>query len=106
MIVSTDIFLNSIDFSSILGSHCINPPDPDAQYKLKKIWNPLAPPAHNDTVLYICDAGTNYNRLESDFNKWNYTLKCLENNVFEGEAAGVAWPTCADGDYLKMLKFF
>ena len=83
-------------FIFFLGSHCIDPPDPDDQHKLKKLWNSLAPPAHGDTVMYVCDAGSNYNRLESDFNKWNYTLTCLENNIFEGEP-NVPWPTCADG---------
>ena len=48
--------------------------------------------------MYVCDAGSTYNRFESDFNKWNYTLTCLENNVFTEEPT-VPWPTCVDSEY-------
>ena len=48
--------------------------------------------------MYVCDAGSTYNRFESDFNKWNYTLTCLENNVFT-EEPDVPWPTCVDSEY-------
>ena len=77
------------------GSHCVDPPAPDSAHRLKVMWNALYPPAHGETVMYVCDAGTTFNRFESDFNKWNYTLTCLENNVFSEEPE-VAWPTCVD----------
>ena len=83
---------NHSQFDPCVWTHCINPPDPDAQHKLKLIWNPLAPPAHNDSILYICDAGSTYNRFETDFNQWNYSLTCMENNQFSEPS----WPTCVD----------
>ena len=74
----------------------MNPPTPDAKFKLKlKTWNPLYPPTHNETVTYVCDAGSSYNRFETDFNQWNYTLTCLPDNVFS-EEPNVPWPTCID----------
>ena len=84
------------------GSHCINPPIPDAQYNLRLNWNEDFPPAHNETVMYVCNAGTTWNRFESDFNKNNFTLTCQENNIFS-EEPNVPWPTCLDGDELISL---
>ena len=83
-------------------SHCISPPDPPAEKFLKKQFNILSPPAHGESVMYVCDAGANYNRFVSDFNKWNYTITCTKNNTFV-EEPDVPWPTCADGKWLKIL---
>ena len=66
------------------------------------MWNALAPPAHGETVMYVCDAGTTYNRFESNFNKWNYTLTCQEKNVFS-EEPDVPWPTCVDSKIHKQI---
>ena len=80
------------------GSHCVSPPQTGAAFeasKLKVQYNAAAPPAHNETVLYVCDAGPTFNRFESDFGRWNYSLTCLENNVFS-EEPDVPWPTCVD----------
>ena len=55
--------------------------------------------------MYVCDAGSTYNRFESDFNKWNYTLTCLENNVFTEEPS-VPWPTCVDSEYYTKKNNF
>ena len=52
--------------------------------------------------MYVCDAGTTYNRFESNFNKWNYTLTCEENNVFS-EEPDVPWPTCVDSMIHKQI---
>ena len=82
----------------------MNPPIPDAQFKLKLAWNPSYPPTHNETVIYVCDAGSSYNRFETDFNQWNYTLTCLPDNVFS-EEPNVPWPTCIDSKK-KLLKVF
>ena len=90
--------LISNQISFLLGYNCVDPPTPDPQYKLKLLWNPLYPPTHNETVIYICDAGSSYNRLESDFNKWNFSLTCLQNNIFSDEP-NVPWPTCVDSEY-------
>ena len=76
----------------LLGSHCVNPPDPPADSKLLLFWNPDYPPAHDETVMYKCNAGTSYNRFITDFNKYNYTLTCLPDNQFTEPD----WPTCAD----------
>ena len=65
-----------------------------AASKLKLVWNSAAPPAHNSTVRYDCDAGTKYNRFTSDFTKNKYYLTCLEENTFSSPD----WPTCADGE--------
>ena len=70
---------------------------------LKKQFNILSPPAHGESVMYVCDAGANYNRFVSDFNKWNYTITCTKNNTFV-EEPDVPWPTCADG--IKQKFFF
>ena len=77
-------------------SHCISPPDPPAEKFLQKQFNILSPPAHGESVMYVCDAGANYNRFVDDFNKWNYTITCTKNNTFV-EKPNVPWPTCADG---------
>ena len=76
----------------LLGSHCVNPPDPPADSKLLLFWNPDYPPAHDEAVMYKCNAGTSYNRFITDFNKYNYTLTCLPDNQFSEPD----WPTCAD----------
>ena len=77
-------------------SHCISPPDPPADKFLKKQFNSLAPPAHGESVMYICDAGPNYNRFVDNFNIWNFTITCSLNNTFE-EEPDIQWPTCSDG---------
>ena len=77
-----------------LGSHCINPPTPGSQYNLKINWNYNNPPAHNEAVRYDCDAGNLWNRLETDFDKTSFWLKCLPNNQFES----ANWPTCKNGE--------
>ena len=76
------------------GSHCVDPPEPDDKHNLKLMWNKKYPPEHNETVMYVCDAGTTFNRFESDFSQSNLTLTCLPDNQFEE----VEWPTCADGE--------
>ena len=81
---------NSLIFA---GSHCVDPPNPDDKHSLKLMWNKKYPPKHNETVMYVCDAGTTFNRFESDFSQYNLTLTCLLDNRFEE----VEWPTCADG---------
>ena len=58
------------------------------------MWNEKYPPKHKETVMYVCDAGTTYNRFESDFSQYNLTLACLPDNKFEE----VEWPTCVDGE--------
>ena len=82
---------NSLIFA---GSHCVDPPSPDDKHSLKLMWNKKYPPKHNETVMYVCDAGTTFNRFESDFSQYNLTLTCLPDNRFEE----VEWPTCADGE--------
>ena len=74
------------------GSHCTNPPDPPAESNLLLYWNPEYPPAHNETVLYKCNAGKHHNRFTDDYEKYNYTLTCLPDNQFSDPD----WPTCAD----------
>ena len=74
----------------IIDSHCVDPPTPDSSHKLKLVWNSTDPPAHGETVTYVCDAGDNWNRFENDFNKANLTLECLRDNMFDD----VEWPTC------------
>ena len=96
MKLNDDIKILVITLFLISGSHCVKPPTPDAKHNLKLVWNPSFPPAHDETVLYVCDAGNTYNRFESDFGRWNYTLTCKENNVFK-EEPDVPWPTCVDG---------
>ena len=76
----------------ILGSHCLNPPDPPAESKLLLSWNPDYPPAHDETVLYKCNAGNHHNRFIDDYSRYNYTLTCLPDNQFSEPE----WPTCAD----------
>ena len=76
----------------ILGSHCLNPPSPPDDSKLLLTWNKDYPPAHDETVLYKCNAGSHYNRFTDDFSKDNYTLTCLPDNQFSQPE----WPTCAD----------
>ena len=78
----------------VAGSHCVDPPTPPDSSKLKLSWVSTNPPAHDQTVLYKCDAGNSYNRFENDFNKWNYSLTCLQNNTFSTPS----WPVCVDGD--------
>ena len=95
MSVNVSRKLHGCILTFILGSHCVNPPTPDAQHKLKLVWNPIFPPAHNETILYVCDAGNTFNRFESNFGRWNYTLTCKENNVFR-EEPDIPWPTCVD----------
>ena len=56
------------------------------------VWNPDYPPAHNETVMYKCNAGPTYNRFVSDYSKYNYTLTCLPDNQFSTPE----WPVCAD----------
>ena len=56
------------------------------------VWNPDYPPAHNETVMYKCNAGPTYNRFVSDYSKYNYTLTCLPDNQF----STAEWPVCAD----------
>ena len=48
------------------------------------------PPQINTTVTYTYHAGGPFNRLDYDFDSDNYTLTCLENNVFSSPI----WPTC------------
>ena len=51
--------------------------------------------------MYVCNAGTSWNRFESDFNKNNFTLTCQENNTFS-EEPNVSWPTCVNGNDLTI----
>ena len=83
-------------FIYILDSHCINPPTPDSAHKLKLSWNSTYPPAHGETVTYVCDAG-GWNRLENNFGRSNITLECLRNNTF----ADVVWPTCFNSKHIE-----
>ena len=83
-------------FFSVKGARCIDPPIPESKHKLQLMWNKKYPPRHNETVMYVCNAGDSWNRLNSDFEKNNFTLKCLPDNKFE-EAE---WPTCMDSEYL------
>ena len=83
----------------------MKPPEPPEDSKLLLEWNPNYPPAHGDTVFYKCNAGPNYNRYVSDFNKMNYTLTCKENNEFSAPD----WPTCIDSNIhniVHSLKLF
>ena len=84
------------------GSHCVNPPTPESKYKLKLVWNSNYPPAHGQTVMYVCNAGNSWNRFENNFNKWNLTLTCLEDNKF----AEVEWPTCVNGKISSKCLIF
>ena len=77
-------------------SHCINPPQPESRYNLKLLWNDKFPPAHNETVMFACWAGNNWNRFEDDFAQWNFTVPCREENQFE---AVPAWPQCLDSEF-------
>ena len=43
--------------------------------------------------MYVCNAGSKWNRFENNFNRWNLTLTCLEENKF----SEVDWPTCVNG---------
>ena len=85
----TSIVIKDFHFNFFLDSHCINPPTPDSAHKLKLSWNSTYPPAHGETVTYVCDAG-GWNRFENNFGKTNLKLECLRNNTF----ADVVWPTC------------
>ena len=76
-----------------LGSHCINPPVPDAKYKLQLHWNYNLPPAHYESIRYECNAGSKWNRFESDFNEHRIYVQCLPNNQWKS----VDWPTCKNG---------
>ena len=53
----------STGFTSLSGSKCVNPPQPDAAQKMIVSWNPDYPPAHNEHITYKCDAGQPYNRF-------------------------------------------
>ena len=81
-----------------LDLNCIDPPDPPVWSNMRLEWNATYPPSHNETVMYVCDAGDDWNRFESDFNQWNLTLTCLPDNQF----TPVEWPTCLNG--INMLK--
>ena len=70
---------------------------------MKKQFNILSPPAHGESVMYVCDAGANYNRFVENFNQWNYTITCTKNNSFVEEPE-VPWPTCADGNEQEYIK--
>ena len=76
------------------GYNCVNPPPPPTASNLQLSWNSNNPPTHTDngTVMYVCNAGTTFNRFESDFDSWNLTLTCLPNNQF----TTTTWPKCAD----------
>ena len=74
----------------------MKPPQPPSEHKLLLQWNSDFPPAHGETVVYVCDAGNKHNRFESNFNKWNMTLECLVDNQFKDEP-NVTWPTCING---------
>ena len=54
--------------------------------------------------MYVCEAGSNYNRFVDNFNQWNYTITCAKNNTFV-EEPNVPWPTCADGNLNEALFF-
>lgn len=84
------------------GSHCVDPPLPEADHKLLLQWNSNYPPAHGETVMYVCNAGNKFNRFEGNFYKWNMTLECLVDNKFQGEP-NVSWPTCANGKVVIVL---
>ena len=84
------------------GSHCVDPPLPEADHKLLLQWNSNYPPAHGETVMYVCNAGNKFNRFEGNFYKWNMTLECLVDNKFQGEP-NVSWPTCANGKVVLVL---
>ena len=77
-------------------SHCVSPPQPDSRYNLKLLWNPQFPPAHNETIMFACWAGNNWNRFEDNFAQWNFSLACREENQFEEVAA---WPQCLDSEF-------
>ena len=79
--------------SVFIGSHCINPPLPNASHNLKLYWNYNAPPAHGGTVYYQCNAGNKWNRFEHDFNSYRIYVKCLPDNRWQS----VQWPTCKNG---------
>ena len=79
-----------------VGSHCIDPPIPDDKHSLELVWNEKYPPKHNETVLYVCNAGTTWNRFQSDFSQDSISLTCLPENKFEE----VKWPTCIDGKFV------
>ena len=78
----------------------MNPPTPGPEFNLKVQYNANAPPAHGENILYVCNAGSQFNRFESDFNRWNYSLTCQENNVFS-EEPNVPWPTCVDSKIVR-----
>ena len=75
----------------------MSPPEPEPEHNLVLQWNSNYPPGHEETVMYVCDAGDKHNRFQENYNKWNMTLKCLENNIFQGEP-NVSWPTCLNGN--------
>ena len=79
------------------GSHCVKPPKPDSKHNLELKWNPDYPPAHGETVLYICSAGSKHNRFQDNFYQWNMTLTCQTDNVFSNED-NIQWPTCLNGN--------
>ena len=70
----------------------MDPPTPPSEHKLKLVWNSTYPPAHDQTVLYTCNAGSSYNRFENNFNLMSLTLTCLKENTF----SNVTWPTCVN----------
>lgn len=76
----------------------MNPPEPPSEHSLLLQWNSDYPPAHGETVMYVCNAGDKHNRFENSFNQWNMTLECLVDNQFKGEP-NVSWPTCLNGDF-------
>ena len=74
----------------------MKPPKPPSENALLLQWNADYPPAHDETVLYVCNAGPDYNRFQDNFYQWNMTLTCQPNNVFSSEP-DVPWPTCLNG---------
>ena len=74
----------------------MKPPLPPSENKLVLQWNADYPPAHGETVLYLCNAGSDYNRFKDNFYQWNMTLTCEANNTFSSEP-DVQWPTCVNG---------
>ena len=85
-----------LPISTFLGSHCVKPPVPPSEHNLQLQWNSDYPPAHGETVLYICNAGADYNRFQDNFYAWNMSITCELNNTFSSEP-NVQWPTCLNG---------
>ena len=53
-------------------------------------------------MKYYCDAGGEFNRFESDFDKNVYELTCLPENKFSTPE----WPTCVPGIRLHVIMQF